>query len=569
MTLPAMPADAAAAPWTWTRAAVPVSIAPHGYYSVRAFCPGGYSAITGGLDVPIGSEVYRNAEYRWDDGSGSSWFVALENPSNSSGSASVVAECVQTSQLPAISYNYVDVARGSDGYAGTSVPCLNAGEVALTGGAGWNNVNSRTIDYSGPTWSGDAWIARGWNSVAGAKLTVEVYCVSVNDLPGWERVELDYSGSYFWKTSIACPPGKRILNGGTQPHFGNTRTYASYPSITTWTASAYHISGSSTYLRAWCVAAGTPTVEITAASPGPEGSATSSPYANFSFTGTDPAGYPNSFRCSLDGAPPAGCSSGIGFGPLGSGSHTLVVWNTTPDGRSSNLATYHWTVDTVAPAVTVQPLPSVTLPATATVTWSGSDEHSGIDRYQAAYRLAHTDGTFTSWRFPAAWSDLTSTSVRTPSLAQGDSICVVVRAYDVVGNVSSWTAPTCTSRPQDDRALVAGTAWTRATGSQYWLQTVTETTTLGATLTRADVHLSRVGVVATMCGTCGTVVVMVGSDVIGEISLSAGTTRHKQVLLLPKFASRTGTVKIRVSSSAKDIKVDGLVVIEPRPNGPA
>src|SRR6266511_3781358 len=165
---------------------------------------------------------------------------------------------------------------------------------------GANNVNSRRINHSGPTWSGDAWIARGWNSVSGAKLTVEVYCVSPNDVPGFDRIELDYGGNSYWKTSITCPQGKRILNGGTERHFGYANTFASYPSITTWTATGYHATGS-TYLRAWCVSAGTPTVEITGATPGPEGAVTAQTYASFSFTGTDPAGYPNGFKCSQIG----------------------------------------------------------------------------------------------------------------------------------------------------------------------------------------------------------------------------------------------------------------------------
>jgi hypothetical protein len=569
VTLQTVPAAAGPAPWTWERVVVPVAIDPHGYYSVRAFCPSGFTAVTGGLSVPQYSSVYPNAEYRLDDGSGSSWFVALENPSNSSGSASVVAECVQSGELPPISYNSVDITRGSDGYAEGSVSCPNAGEVVLTGGAGWNNVNSRQISYSGPTWSGDAWIARGWNSVSGAKLTVEVYCVNAADVPGFERIELDYGEYSYWKQSITCPQGKRILNGGTQAHFGSPPTYASYPSITTWTATGFNGSGSSTYLRAWCVSAGTPTVEITGASPGPQGAITQATGASFTFTGDDPAGYPNTFKCSLDGSPPSTCPSGVFFGSLASGSHEFVVWNSISDGRSSGLATYHWTIDTVPPNVTVNSLSRVTLTTSALVRWVGSDQHSGIDHYQAARWLAHANGTSTTWTQPTAWSDLASQSVRTPVLAQGDSICVVVRAYDLAGNVSPWTAPTCTSRPLDDRALTATTGWTRATGSSYWLNTVTRTTATNKTLMHTGIHLSRVGVLATVCPTCGVVAVQVGSTTIGNINLNASAIHHKQVLLLPQFAPRTGTVTVKSVSSGKTIMIDGLVVIQKRSQGPA
>src|SRR5439155_10368906 len=134
-TLQAAPGTAQPAPWTWTRHVEPVSVAPHGFYSVRSFCPPGFTAVTGGLSLPQYARVHRNAEYRWDDGAGSSWFVAFENESDSSWSASVVVECVQSDQLPPISYHYVDLTRGSDGYAEGSVSCLNPGEVVLTGGA--------------------------------------------------------------------------------------------------------------------------------------------------------------------------------------------------------------------------------------------------------------------------------------------------------------------------------------------------------------------------------------------------------------------------------------------------
>src|SRR5439155_26576062 len=144
-----------------------------------------------------------------------------------------------------------------------------------------------------------------------------------------------------------------------------------------------------------------------------------------------------------------------------------------------------------------------------------------------------------------AWRDLATTSVSTPALAQSDSICVSVRAYDLAGNVSPWTAPKCTSRPLDDRALTASTGWTRATGSSDWLNTVTKTTAVNQTLNRAGVHLSRVGVLATVCPTCGVVAVKVGTTTIGNISLNASAIQHKRVLLLPGFAPRTATVTLK------------------------
>jgi len=395
----------------------------------------------------------------------------------------------------------------------------------------------------------------------------DLYCVNADAVPGFQRIELDYGQTSYWQTSITCPQGKRILNGGTQSHFGTGLTYASYPSIVSWTATGYQSSGHSTYLRAWCVDAGTPTAQLTYASPGSEGTVTASPYASFAFTGRDPAGYPNTFKCSLDGSAPVTCTS-ASYGPLASGSHEFAVTNTTPDGRLSAPATFHWTVDTVPPNVSMRRLPPVTLPASTTVRWTGSDSLSGVDHYEAAYRLVHAGDTTGTWTYPGAWSNIGSTSVQTPNLAEGDSICVAVRAYDEVGNVSPWTAPACTSRPLDDRALTASTGWTRATGASDWMQTVTTTTLLDKTLKRDGVHLSRVGVVATVCPGCGAVTLKVGTTTIGSIDLTAAATQHKQVLLLPRFAPQTGTVTVKSSSSGKTIAIDGLVVIQKVSQGP-
>ena len=212
---------------------------------------------------------------------------------------------------------------------------------------------------------------RGGNShPQGAKLTVEVYCVNPNDVPGFSVIQTETSEDA-WIASITCPQGKRILNGGTEGHvYGKYRsTSASYPSITTWTAGQCWAHPGSTYIRAYCIAAGTPTVELTGATPGPEGAITTQTSAEFSFAGTDPAGYSNRFKCSLDGSPPATCYSGEPYDSLDSGHHEFVVWNTTQDGRSSGLVTYHWTIDAVPPNVTLNPLSPLTLTASRLVRW--------------------------------------------------------------------------------------------------------------------------------------------------------------------------------------------------------
>ena len=558
--LPAVPAaQASVAPWTWTRVTNTVSVAATTSYTVRALCPSGYTAITGGLALPIASTLNPMGEYRQDDGSGSGWTVLFRNDSTSTGTATVVAECVETADLPPISYDIQVFNRDANGYASGEVGCPNAGEAVLTGGVDWSNGSTgKSMSASVPGWGETSWYGSGYNPVSGAQLAVEVYCVNPAYVPGYQQLEFTRTGEGNWADSITCPQGKRILNGGNLDYVNG-----SYPTLTKWTATFVHYgpSWSSTF-RATCIDAGNPTVSLDYSSPGPSGSATSSSYANFTLSGTDQAGYPNTFKCSLNGAPATTCGANPGYGPLTTGSYQLVVTNTTPDGRSSGPIVYNWSVDGVAPRVTKPTLPRVTLAASTTASWTGSDQGTGVDHYVAAYDVIHTDGTSTGWIKPRAWADLTVTSVQTPDLAQGESVCLSVRAVDGVGRHSPWSSPACTSRPLDDRALAASAGWTRGTGSAYWLNTVTSTTASGQTLTRSNVHLNRVGVVATVCSSCGTVSVKVGTTTIGSINLNATSLANKTVKLLPTFADQTGSVTITSTSSGKQIAIDGLVALQ-------
>ncbi|MEO8329165.1 MAG: hypothetical protein ABI586_04080 [Candidatus Nanopelagicales bacterium] len=556
--LPAVPAaDAAVAPWTWKRVVQNVSAAPSTSYAIRVFCPTNYTAITGGLVEPILASVRAQGQYRQDDGSGSSWTVNFRNFSTSTVAASVVAECVETADLPPISYQLVEFDQDVSGYAEGAVSCLNAGEVVLTGGVDWSGgALNRELMASAPATGDSAWYGYGYNPES-AVLGVEVYCVNAANVPGYQHVQFARTGAGGWYTdTVTCPVGKRILNGGTFP-----TSFASYPNLTSWTSTIERAAEPSHTTRATCIDAGLPTVALTYTSPGPPGSFESFGNASFSMAGTDPAGYPNNFRCSLDGGTQTSCNAGASYTGLLSGTHQFEAWNTTPDGRTSAVASYQWMVDRIAPTVTTPKLPKVTLTASAAASWRGTDAHSGIDHYEAAYRIFGVDGTANWWTTPPDWSDL-GRSVQTPNIAQGQTVCVSVRSFDKATNASPWSPPSCTTRPFDDRALDASAGWTRATGSAYWLNTVTRTQASGQTLKRSDVHLNRVGILATQCADCGVVVVKVGDTKIGRINLGAGTLANRKVRLLPAFGDQTGIVRIKSVTSGKKVAIDALVAIQ-------
>lgn len=559
--VPATPtptANSAPAPWHWVRVRDYVHVDPHGYYSIREFCPNGYTAITGGLQLPIHSRVQRGDEYRFDDGSGSSWFVTFENTSPYHGDAWVVAECVLTSDLPAMSHNYVQVpTSGPYDVASATVSCLNEGEVVLTGGASWSNVNTRSLSTNGPGADGRSWHAGGINTTDNSLLAVEVYCVDPAAVPGYVSVDRLVSGEYSWEASVTCPPGTRILNGGS-----DAPVFASYPTLNKWTAtnstdySAYDVR-----FRAWCVDAGEPTAGIEYGYP-PAGSTTSETWAGFFLFGSDPAGLPVSLRCSLDGSAPSPCGEDTSYSSLASGPHEFVMFGQTPDGRTTALTTHSWTVDATAPSVTPPSVAKISLVNPVRVAWKATDTQTGIERYEAAIWRARADGTVTDWARPTGWDDLAAASVRLPALAAGETICVSVRARDGVGNDAPWTAPRCTSRPFDDRSVATTTGgWTRTTGTQYWQETATNTGAANQTLRRLNAHVTQVGVLATVCPTCGTVELGVAGTRVGRINLERSALAHQKVLVLPAFALRSGSLTVTSTTTGKSIRIDGVITI--------
>ncbi len=75
--------------------------------------------------------------------------------------------------------------------------------------------------------------------------------------------------------------------------------------------------------------------------------------ASFSFTGVDNLGV-TGFQCALDGTAFSACTSPQTYSSLSQGSHTFQVRTKDAGGTvDPTPASYTWTVDTTAPAVTV------------------------------------------------------------------------------------------------------------------------------------------------------------------------------------------------------------------------
>lgn len=247
-------------------------------------------------------------------------------------------------------------------------------------------------------------------------------------------------------------------------------------------------------------------------------------------------------------------------------SNTDVGSTTSPAGvivaGPSRTTTWRFAAtDSTGPtATTSAPTAAFTLASAATVKYAATDNVTGVESYDVAWKRAGYAGQFSSLHFPAAWQRTTTTRETLTGLSPGYEYCFVVRAYDWSGNRGPWSSARCVERPLDDTALRASTHWTRATNSNFYLRTYTHSRTLGAKLTHKNVLGNRLAVVATTCPTCGKIALSIDGTHIASWSLVSAVTRRRHLFVTGKFRRRLGTIEIKIVSSAKTVQIDGFGV---------
>lgn len=264
-----------------------------------------------------------------------------------------------------------------------------------------------------------------------------------------------------------------------------------------------------------------------------------------------------SATCKLDNAAAAPCAGTWTGTGLTSGNHTLTITASSPAAGSRVLA-HTFLVDLSAPVVSTSlPNTAFTNGASAVFRYAASDA-SGVASYDARYRRAPWNATFGGYLSPAGWLNTRSGQLSL-AITPGNEYCFSVRARDVLGNVSGWSAERCVGSPLDDRSLTTSTGWSRLSAGGYYRSTYTSTTRQGVTMARTGVQAKRLVLVATRCSTCGTVAVYMGSTLVANVNLAASTTQRGYHVALPVFGSvRSGTVTIKVTSSGKTVQIDGL-----------
>ena len=208
---------------------------------------------------------------------------------------------------------------------------------------------------------------------------------------------------------------------------------------------------------------------------------------------------------------------------------------------------------------TTGPTTRGTIDRSTRFTYQGGVSSSAVRNYDVKWRRARWDRRFEGWKKPASWHRTTNLDAPL-GMRKGWTYCVSVRARNRVGQKTAWSDARCQTRALDDRRLVPSSGWKSRKSARYYSGTVRTTTRRGATLTRTGAQLKRVGIVATTCRTCGKVNVLVNGRKVGRIKLTGDRTRRRQVLMLPAFKRRKGTVTLKVRSSGARVQIDGIVI---------
>lgn len=267
---------------------------------------------------------------------------------------------------------------------------------------------------------------------------------------------------------------------------------------------------------------------------------------------TYPSGTEISITCqtigdAVDGSPV--------WDQLTDGGYVSDIFTTTTGGLSFTAGVPR--CDTAPPVATMRTLPVGTLRASKTVSWSGTDDASGVASYDVRYRTSAWNADLGRFHRLATATTATSSVV---TLATGTRYCYEVRATDGSGNTGSWSQDACIARALDDRSLTGGSAWRQLTGRHYFQHTATATHAASVTLRLPDAHVSVIGVVATTGPGAGTVDVFVNRRKIGTVTLTASTHAERQMFLLPAFSARVGNIRVKTTSENALVRVDGLVV---------
>jgi hypothetical protein len=178
--------------------------------------------------------------------------------------------------------------------------------------------------------------------------------------------------------------------------------------------------------------------------------------ATFAFAAAD-AGAPGPFRCRLDTGEPSACTSPVSYQALADGSHTFTVEQLDAAG-GGHAATYDWSVDGTAPAVSITGHPDpLTASTTATFAFGAT-----VASEAATFRCRVDSGELAACQSGASFGPLGDGGHRFD-----------VEATDPLGNstVASWAWTVDATGPTID---AAGPATLSALGAAVFMFAATD-----------------------------------------------------------------------------------------------
>jgi hypothetical protein len=211
------------------------------------------------------------------------------------------------------------------------------------------------------------------------------------------------------------------------------------------------------------------------------------------------------------------------------------------------------------PAAWVQRQDRGTIAGRTLFEWRPGITSSATTSFDLRWRRAPWNERYSRWQRPGSYQRTGLTNVPL-GLRRGHTYCVSVRGRNAAGMRTGWSRPRCTARSLDDRRLDADARWKERRGARYDAGTYVQTDQKGARLSIAGARVRRVGVVATACPGCGTVVVRVDGIRVGKVDLDAPATRRRQVFMVGPFPRERGAVTVTVKTRNSPVKIDGLVL---------
>lgn len=170
------------------------------------------------------------------------------------------------------------------------------------------------------------------------------------------------------------------------------------------------------------------------------------------------------------------------------------------------------------------------------------------------------DGATLACTLDGAAVDCADGSAAVTGLAPGTHVFSAA-ATDAAGNTDATPATRTFTVPVDDVGLRrAGSGWSRVTGGNAYLRTLTTAQRAGTSLTYAAQDATALLLVARRSPGAGTVRVYLGSRLLRTISLDARSVEHQKVFNLGSASAGSGTVRIE-TVNRRPVAIDGLVVI--------